>query len=96
MDLQAPRGQMSWITRKPYGCAETRKRLWEYLDDELPKTEADRVGRHLAGCRQCRPYALFEWRLLKRIAALKPDNRDVAELRDRITGMLAVHHPSDD
>lgn len=37
-------------------CADVAMRLWEYLDGELAAKEAAAVGRHLAGCRHCRPH----------------------------------------
>jgi hypothetical protein len=65
-------------------------RLWEYLDDELPKTEAQRVGRHVARCPFCGPLATFARRFLDRIAAVRPDSGDMTLLRRRIVGMLDV------
>jgi hypothetical protein len=89
MDPQASNGlSKNGLARKTFGCADSRNRLWEYLDDELPKTEAQRVGRHLARCPFCGPLATFARRFLNRIGAIKPDESDVAILRRRIVGML--------
>lgn len=36
-------------------CHGVMKRLWEYLDGELPPDEADRIRDHLAMCARCYP-----------------------------------------
>jgi len=36
-------------------CHGIMKRLWEYLDGELPPDEADRIRDHLAMCARCYP-----------------------------------------
>jgi anti-sigma factor (TIGR02949 family) len=36
-------------------CHGVMKRLWEYLDGELPPDEADRIREHLAMCARCYP-----------------------------------------
>jgi anti-sigma factor RsiW len=64
------------------------RRLWEYLDEELPEAEAEDVGRHLAKCPRCGPHAAFEQRLLDRIAAVRPECGELAALQERIAGVL--------
>jgi anti-sigma factor RsiW len=78
------------LARKAYACADSRKRLWEYLDDELPKIEAHQVGRHVANCPFCGPLAAFARRFLERIAAVRRESGDLAALRTRIVRMLDV------
>jgi hypothetical protein len=91
MDRQASNGfSKNGLARRSYGCADSRKRLWEYLDDELPRTDAQKVGRHLARCPFCGPLASFARRFLDRIAMLRPASGDLAALRERIVGMLEV------
>ncbi len=34
-------------------CAEAVQQLWQYLDETLEPGARDRVGEHLAFCRQC-------------------------------------------
>jgi anti-sigma factor (TIGR02949 family) len=34
-------------------CDEAVRRLWEYLEDELPADDRGRVDGHLALCRRC-------------------------------------------
>jgi anti-sigma factor RsiW len=89
MDPQASNGlSRNALSRTAYGCADSRKRLWEYLDDELPKADAQRVGRHLARCPFCGPLAAFARRFLDRIAAVRPNYDNLAALRERIVRKL--------
>lgn len=34
-------------------CAEAVRQLWDYLENQLPTDERDRVDEHLAFCRRC-------------------------------------------
>lgn len=65
------------------------QRLWEYLDDELPRPETECMRHHLAECPRCGPHAAFEQRLLDRIAAVRPGYGDTAAVRRRIVATLA-------
>jgi hypothetical protein len=76
--------------RASYGCAESQERLWEYLDEELPENEAERMGRHVTGCPVCGPLVMFGRALLRRIAAVSPDHGELGALRERIANVLAV------
>ena len=71
-------------------CADSMRRLWEYLDRELPEAEEDEIRRHLAECGRCRPHAAFAQRLLDRVAAVSPEHGELAELRRRIAVALAT------
>ena len=41
-------------------CHEVMKRLWEYLDGELPAADVDEVRAHLAECGRCYPQYQFQ------------------------------------
>lgn len=41
-------------------CRDAVERLWEYIDGELPATEAENVQRHLEACRSCHPHFDFQ------------------------------------
>ncbi len=41
-------------------CHGVMKRLWEYLDGELPAHEADEIAEHLAMCARCQPQYRFQ------------------------------------
>lgn len=64
-------------------------RLWEYLDDELPRADAACMRHHLAHCPTCGPHAAFERRFLNRIAAVSPRCADAAAVRRRVVARLA-------
>lgn len=34
-------------------CSEAVRRLWEYVERELPADDQERIGEHIAVCRQC-------------------------------------------
>jgi anti-sigma factor RsiW len=93
MDLQ-PSDEFSRKggARTAYGCADAQKRLWEYLDDELPLREAALVRRHVQDCPQCGPLAAFDRALLDRIAAVEPAHHDLTALRGRIRWRVCGRH----
>ena len=69
-------------------CDQSMRRLWEYLDRELPDPESEVIQRHVAKCPRCGPRAAFEQRFLDRIAAVRPEYAELAELRERIARVL--------
>lgn len=73
----------------PRRCNRAMQRLWEYLDEELPRAEAECMRHHLAACPTCGPQVVFERRLLDRIAAAKPRCADGTAVRRRIIARLA-------
>lgn len=73
----------------PASCAETRKIVYEFLDDELATSEADRVNRHLLACPPCAGFFNFERAyllVLKRGATVESAP---SELRERLRAALA-------
>lgn len=40
-------------------CHDALERVYEYLDNELPKTDADEIKRHFEKCRSCYPILKF-------------------------------------
>jgi anti-sigma factor RsiW len=87
---------MSMATQLPPLCASYLRCLWEYLDDELPETEASEMRDHVTGCPRCGPHAAFERRLLDRIGAVRPEAGESSALRARIAAVLASEHPRPD
>jgi anti-sigma factor (TIGR02949 family) len=79
---------MMMATESFSACDDAMRRLWEYLDEELPEAETEDVGRHLAKCPRCGRRAAFEQRLLERITAVAPEYGELAALRERIAGVL--------
>lgn len=44
------------LTMEPLECRELVELLTDYLDDALPRTDAERVTEHLESCPGCRTY----------------------------------------
>lgn len=51
-------------------CRETRKRLSDYLDDELDARTRTRVKRHLARCKRCQAMLESVTRTLEQLRGL--------------------------
>jgi len=45
-------------------CHDVMKRLWEYVDNELPPDEARAIADHLAMCARCSPQHRFQMTFL--------------------------------
>jgi len=80
------------MPRLPPVCASSLRRLWEYLDDELPETEAMDLQGHLAECPRCGPLAAYARQLLDGVEAARPEDDDLGALRVRIATALAQEH----
>ena len=77
-------------TYLPPRCNGAVQRLWEYLDEEVPRREAERIRHHLTECGSCEPHAAFERRFLVRIAAVRFHCAEAPAVRRRIVGRLAL------
>ena len=74
-------------------CETAVRRLWDYLDAELPAPRADEVRAHLAACAHCPPHFEFAARLQAALAAAGADApgldaADIAALRARVVTTL--------
>ncbi len=49
-------------------CDAVLRRLWEFLDGELPLSEAERIRAHLLECAGCRPRYRSQMRFLVALA----------------------------
>jgi mycothiol system anti-sigma-R factor len=49
-------------------CEEVLLRLWEYLDQELAREEAEAVASHLGHCGRCHPAYCWDRALLELLA----------------------------
>lgn len=76
------------VTPESGTCAEARRLLHPYLDEELGRAARARVERHLAACRACAAGFAVERALLARIAAVG-DERAPARLKARVAAILA-------
>jgi hypothetical protein len=82
--------------RIPETCAACLRKLWEYLDEELPDIEAAELRKHVARCLRCDAQAAFAQWLLDNLASIRPEPDDLSALRDRIAVLLAIEHSRTD
>ncbi len=74
-------------------CQHVMKRLWEYLDGELPEHEAAHLREHLAVCARCSPQYRFEIAFLSLVARAVPAQGPRPEFRQRLKSALASVQP---
>lgn len=72
----------------PFDCAETIRRLNDYLDRELSSEEVAMVEAHLATCEMCAAEYGFERELLGEIKARMAQSTMPADLRDRLAALI--------
>ncbi|HRF58702.1 MAG TPA: zf-HC2 domain-containing protein [Fimbriimonadaceae bacterium] len=72
-----------------YDCAETIRRLNDYLDRELSPEEVEMVEAHLATCEHCAAEYGFEQVLLGEIKAKMAQATMPEELRARLQAFIA-------
>ena len=56
-------------------CHEVMKRLWAYLDGELPETEAHEVSAHMDMCARCYPQYRFQLAFLSALVRAHQSGR---------------------
>lgn len=74
-------------------CAEAVKRLWEYLDGELPDEHRAAVEEHLGFCRRCCGEAEFAEEL-RGFLARKAAEEIPEDVRGRLLATLDDLEPS--
>jgi mycothiol system anti-sigma-R factor len=65
-------------------CEEVLLNLWEYLDQELAREEAEAVARHLDHCGRCHPAYCWDRALLDLLARQRDNCAAPAALVMRI------------
>lgn len=69
-------------------CQHVMKRLWAYVDGELPETEAGELREHIAVCARCGPQYRFQLAFLGLVAhagaAVRPRAEFVRRLRSAL------------
>lgn len=70
-------------------CHGVMKRLWEYLDGELPPDEADRIRDHLAMCARCYPQYRHQLAFLAQVARAAAVTAPRQEFLRRLEAALA-------
>lgn len=69
-------------------CADVLRHLWDYLDDEISPTGAEKLRAHIASCPQCRGYEEFQECFLQAVARLRAGLDAPESLRERLaTGL---------
>ncbi|MFQ5517936.1 MAG: zf-HC2 domain-containing protein [Acidimicrobiia bacterium] len=76
-------------------CDEAVERLYQYLDGELPDTDAGDVRRHLESCSDCYGAFDFERRIIARVRRIRRDPVP-PELVDRLRTFLSQHAEGSD
>ena len=74
-------------------CQHVMRRLWEYLDGELPEDEVAALGAHLAECGRCSPQYRFQLAFLGLVGRAAAAGRARPELARRIRSALATVQP---
>ena len=69
-------------------CVEVLRHLWDYLDDEITPSGAERLKAHIASCAQCREYEGYQACFLEALAKLRTQLEAPDQLRTRLAEKL--------
>ena len=69
-------------------CAEVLHHLWDYLDEQITPSSADRLRAHIAVCPQCRSYEAYQECFLQAVAKLRQEFGAPESLRERLAERL--------
>ena len=69
-------------------CAEVLHHLWDYLDEQITPTSAERLRAHIATCAQCRRYEEYQECFLRAMSSLKQELNAPHSLRERLAVRL--------
>ena len=69
-------------------CVDVLRHLWDYLDEEITPTSAERLRAHIATCATCRQYEGYQTCFLEAVAKLKATLSAPSQLRDQIAEKL--------
>jgi anti-sigma factor (TIGR02949 family) len=69
-------------------CVEVVRHLWDYLDDQMTPTGAERLRAHIASCEQCREYEVYQGCFLEAVAKIHIDLGAPESLRERLAEQL--------
>lgn len=68
-------------------CREAVERLWAFIDDELPESDAAAVRKHLEACSRCYPHFDFQKAFCDLLRTCRQEDAP-ADLRRRIFAEL--------
>ena len=69
-------------------CAEVLAHLWDYLDEQITPTSAERLRPHIPTCAQCRQYEEYQECFLRAMSSLKQELTAPLSLRERLAARL--------
>jgi len=76
------------MTKHEIDCEQALKRLFEFIDRELPEDRRDEMQRHLHTCKSCFSRFEFERRLKEKLGGLGKGEPS-SGISDRITKLLS-------
>ena len=69
-------------------CAEVLSHLWDYLDEQITPSSAERLRAHIASCETCRGYENYQECFLQAVAGLRQELGAPESLRERLAERL--------
>lgn len=69
-------------------CAEVLTHLWDYLDEQVTPTSAERLKAHIATCAKCREYEEYQECFLRAMSGLKQELCAPRSLREQLANRL--------
>jgi anti-sigma factor (TIGR02949 family) len=69
-------------------CAEVLHHLWDYLDEQITPSSAERLRAHIAVCPTCRGYETYQECFLQAVASLRQELGAPESLRERLAERL--------
>ena len=73
-----------------FDCAETVRRLWDYLDRELGTADVAAIDAHLAQCDKCPRHFAFARQFLAAVRAARTQHIAPDTLRARVRATLGL------
>ena len=69
-------------------CAEVLHHLWDYLDEQITPSSAERLRAQIAVCSTCRGYETYQECFLQAVASLRQELGAPESLRERLAERL--------
>jgi anti-sigma factor (TIGR02949 family) len=65
-------------------CAEVLHHLWDYLDQQITPSGAERLRAHIASCATCQQYEVYQECFLQTVSRLRLELGAPESLRERL------------
>ena len=69
-------------------CVDVLRHLWDYIDDEITASSAERLRAHIASCAQCSEFEGFQTCFLESVARLRRELDAPSSVRERLAEKL--------